>query len=124
LVAVALFLSHTASAFVGGRVAKPFFDQPVLNSPYLAPSRHHALNPDGVPLDLPPFEGRRRCGYIAPVPKARKQKLQAGGEQKALDLGGEQAAAGQTYGVQSLGQKQLTLNQRVPGSSPGAPTID
>jgi type III restriction enzyme len=36
------------------------------------------------------------------VPKARKQKLQAGGEQKALDLGGEQVAAGQTYGVAQI----------------------
>jgi len=83
-------------------VAKPFFEQPVLNSPYLAPTRHHALNPDGVPLDLPPFEGRRRCGYIAPVPKARKQKLKASGEQKALDLGGERDVTGQAYGAAQI----------------------
>lgn len=36
------------------------------------------------------------------MPKARKQKLQATGEQKTLDLGGEQAAAGQTYGVAQI----------------------
>ena len=51
-----------------------FFEQPILSSPYEPPSRHHALDPDGQPLDLPPVEGRRRSELITPVPKARKKQ--------------------------------------------------
>jgi type III restriction enzyme len=34
-------------------MSKPFYEQPVLNSPYYVPTRHHALGPDGQPLDDP-----------------------------------------------------------------------
>ena len=65
-------------------MGQSFFDQPILNSPYEAPTRHHALDKDGQPLDLPPVEGRRRSEFITPVPKPRKRKPRS--EQQALDL--------------------------------------
>ena len=81
-------------------MSKPFYEQPVLNSPYYVPTRHHALGPDGQPLDHPPFEGRRQCGYVAPVPKARKQRQRSGAStQTTLDLGAESDISGQAYGV-------------------------
>jgi type III restriction enzyme len=80
-------------------MTKPFYEQPILNSPYIVPSRHHALAEDGRPLDFPPLEGRRKCGYVTPVPKARKQRQRGGGGQPTLDLGTSSDAAGQTYGV-------------------------
>src|SRR5215213_7641739 len=55
-------------------MAPSFFDQPILNSPYEAPSRHHALDDDGQPLDLPPVDGRRRSKLITPVPKPKKTR--------------------------------------------------
>lgn len=67
----------------------------------MTPTRHHALGSDGEPLEHPPIEGRRRCGYVVPVPKARKQKKNDA--QKTLDLGVEQQdSTGQTYGVAKL----------------------
>lgn len=54
-----------------------FFERPILNSPYEVPSRHHALDADGQPLDQPPVEGRRRSELITPVPKPRKRKNKA-----------------------------------------------
>ena len=51
-----------------------FYEQPILNSPYEPPSRHHALDDDGQPLDEPPREGRRLSKLITPVPKARKKQ--------------------------------------------------
>ncbi len=51
-----------------------FFEHPILNSPYEAPSRHHALDADGQPLDLDPVEGRRESRFITPVPKPRKRR--------------------------------------------------
>ncbi len=51
-----------------------FYDQPILNSPYKPPSRHHALDDDGQPLDEPPRDGRRLSKLITPVPRARKKQ--------------------------------------------------
>lgn len=58
-------------------MTKPFYQQPILNSPYLPPSRHHALGDDGQPLAHPPIAGRRRSRYIAPVPRARRKRARA-----------------------------------------------
>jgi type III restriction enzyme len=65
---------------------KSFFEHPILNSPYTAPSRHHALDKDGQPLDLPPVDGRRRSELITPVPKPRKQQKKAGADQSSFVL--------------------------------------
>ena len=51
-----------------------FFEHPILNSPYEAPVKHHALDTDGQPMDVPPVEGRRRSELVTPVPKARKRQ--------------------------------------------------
>jgi type III restriction enzyme len=56
---------------------KPFYEQPILNSPYFAPTRHHALAEDGTPLEHPPVEGRRKSRYMVPVPKGRRQASKA-----------------------------------------------
>ncbi len=80
----------------------PFYDEPILNSPYHIPARHHALDKEGQPLERPPIEGRRRCGYVAPVPGARKRK-QAGSESQAsLNLGSARDARGQDYAVAQI----------------------
>jgi len=55
-------------------MAAPFFEQPILNSPYSPPTRHHALDGDGQPIDSPPIEGRRRSEIITPVPMPKKRK--------------------------------------------------
>jgi type III restriction enzyme len=54
--------------------ASPFFEQPILNSPYEEPSRHHPLDAEGQPLNGPPRQGRRKSELITPVPKPRKKK--------------------------------------------------
>ncbi|MGR3715308.1 MAG: BPTD_3080 family restriction endonuclease [Thermohalobaculum sp.] len=55
-------------------MSSSFFEHPILNSPYEVPTRHHALDADGQPLDQPPVAGRRRSELITPVPKARKKQ--------------------------------------------------
>jgi type III restriction enzyme len=61
-----------------------FFDQPILNSPYEVPSRHHALDDEGQPLDVPPAEGRRESKLLTPAPKPRKRRLEAAQESLAF----------------------------------------
>jgi type III restriction enzyme len=54
-------------------VSQSFFDQPILNSPYEVPTRYHALDKEGQPLELPPIEGRRPCDFLTPVPKPKRK---------------------------------------------------
>jgi len=84
-------------------MTKPFYEQPILNSPYLAPSLHHALGEDGQPLEHPPIAGRRPCGYVVPVPRARKRRQQDGADtQTSLDLEARPDATGPEYSVARL----------------------
>jgi type III restriction enzyme len=65
-------------------VAETFFEQPILNSPYEVPTRHHDLDKDGQPTDAPPIHGRRRSDLWTPVPKPRKQKKASKGKQQEI----------------------------------------
>lgn len=75
-------------------MAQTFFEQPILNSPYEPPTRHHALGSDGRPLDQPPVDGRRRSELISPVPPSKKQKKRS--KQETL-FGDDEDEAGQVY---------------------------
>lgn len=50
-----------------------FFDQPILNSPYLEPQQHWELDPEGQPTGQI-LGSRRRSDFIAPIPKPKKQR--------------------------------------------------
>ena len=80
-------------------MAPSFFDQPILNSPYEPPTRHHALDADGQPLDLPPVNGRRRSELITPVPKPRKKQTKAGQAAFVLQEAQDLSTAAQEYDV-------------------------
>ena len=54
-------------------MANPFFDRPILNSPYERPSRHWELDQSGQPTQKI-MDSRRRAEFITPVPKPKKQR--------------------------------------------------
>ena len=54
-------------------MSNPFFEQPVLNSPYDYPSRHWELDETGQPTQKI-IESRRQAEFITPIPKPRKRK--------------------------------------------------
>src|SRR5262252_1462127 len=54
-------------------MANPFFDHPILNSPYQYPTRHWELDDQGQPTQRI-VESRRRAEFITPIPKPRKRK--------------------------------------------------
>jgi type III restriction enzyme len=54
-------------------MSNPFFDQPILNSPYARPARHWELDESGQPTQRI-LETRRRAQFITPIPKPKKQK--------------------------------------------------
>ncbi|TCT20647.1 BPTD_3080 family restriction endonuclease [Thiobaca trueperi] len=59
----------------------PFFDRPILNSPYAYPVCHWELDAQGQPTQKI-IETRRRAEFITPIPKPKKQK--GAGQQKSL----------------------------------------
>ncbi|HRA82446.1 MAG TPA: DEAD/DEAH box helicase family protein [Thauera sp.] len=62
-------------------MSNPFFDTPILNSPYAQPARHWELDSSGQPTQVIK-ESRRQADFITPIPKPRKQR--GGAEQSSL----------------------------------------
>jgi type III restriction enzyme len=54
-------------------MSNPFFDHPILNSPYECPVRHWELDEDGQPTQKL-LETRRPAKFITPIPKPKKRK--------------------------------------------------
>ena len=63
-------------------MTNPFFEQPVLNSPYEYPTRHWELHENGQPTQKI-VERRRPVQFITPVPKPKKKRGTAA-EQTAI----------------------------------------
>jgi len=53
-------------------MSNPFFERPILNSPYERPSLHWELDSNGQPTQKI-SEFRRRADFITPIPKPKKQ---------------------------------------------------
>ncbi len=51
----------------------PFFEHPILNSPYECPGQHWELDDQGQPTQKI-IESRRRAEFITPIPKPKKRK--------------------------------------------------
>ncbi len=54
-------------------MSNPFFEYPILNSPYEYPQRYWELDEQGQPTQQI-IERRRRAEFITPIPKPKKQK--------------------------------------------------
>lgn len=80
-----------------------FFERPILNSPYEAPTWHHQLDSKGQPQNLPPVNKRRASEEITPVPQAKKRKAGTdSGAAPTLDFGAGTAGNQQRYDVHGL----------------------
>jgi type III restriction enzyme len=79
----------------------PFFDHPVLNSPYEYPNRHWELDRDGQPTQKI-VEARRSAEFITPVPKPKKHKGSAFEEQLVFDEGKGLSTEAQQYDPTSI----------------------
>lgn len=64
-------------------MANSFYERPILNSPYLAPTLYHQIDDNGQPTEGEPIKGRRPSKFIVPVPASRKKAAVA---QASLDL--------------------------------------
>jgi type III restriction enzyme len=81
-------------------MSNPFFDHPVLNSPYGCPQRHWELDPDGQPTQQV-LETRRRAEFITPIPKPKKRNKSAQQNEMVFDEGKDLSTAAQQYDTTS-----------------------
>ncbi|MBA2442420.1 MAG: DEAD/DEAH box helicase family protein, partial [Rubrobacter sp.] len=79
----------------------PFFEQPVLNSPYEYPARHWELDDQGQPTQRI-IESRRPAEFITPIPKPRKRKGPALEQQLVYDEGKGLSTEEQQYDPTSV----------------------
>ena len=75
----------------------PFFERPVLNSPYECPRRHWELDEEGQPTQKI-IENRRPADFITPIPKPKKRR--GSSEQQAALVFAEAARKLETGGQQ------------------------
>lgn len=82
-------------------MSNPFFDQPILNSPYEHPTRHWELDDEGQPTQKIE-ESRRPASFITPIPKPKKRKGSAKQEEMVLDEGKGLSSQEQQYDTTSI----------------------
>jgi type III restriction enzyme len=82
-------------------MSNPFFDHPILNSPYECPRRHWELDDDGQPTQRI-LETRRRAEFITPIPKPKKRGKAAQQEEMVFDEGKGLSTKEQQYDPTSI----------------------
>ena len=82
-------------------MSNPFFDHPILNSPYECPQRHWELDPDGQPTQRV-VENRRRAEFITPIPKPKKRKKAVQQPEMVFDEGKGLSTKEQQYDPTSI----------------------
>jgi type III restriction enzyme len=57
-------------------MSNPFYDHPILNSPYEYPRQHWQLDASGQPTQhiIPEL---RKAKFVTPIPRSKKQKIGA-----------------------------------------------
>lgn len=82
-------------------MSTPFFDHPILNSPYTRPPRHWELDAQGQPTQAI-VETRRRAEFITPIPKPKKRKKAGQQEEMVFDEGKGLSTKQQQYDLTSI----------------------
>ena len=82
-------------------MSNPFFDHPILNSPYECPARHWELDEDGQPTQKT-IETRRSAKFITPIPKPKKRQKSATQEGFVFDDGKGLSTKEQQYDATSI----------------------
>lgn len=82
-------------------MSNPFFERPILNSPYERPQKHWELDESGQPTQKI-IENRRRAEFITPIPKPKKRKRVAAQQEIVFDEGKGLSTKQQQYDATSI----------------------
>ena len=89
----------------------PFFDRPILNSPYERPSRHWELDESGQPTQKI-MDSRRRAEFITPVPKPKKRRKSSRNQTEIVfDEGGGLSTEQQQYHTAIINEVRQHVDQ-------------
>ena len=98
----------------------PFFERPVLNSPYVRPSRHWELDETGQPTQEI-IESRRPAEFITPIPTPKKRRGSSAEQVLVFDEAAERLEAeGQQYDLREIingVRGQVDLWRKLPDES-------
>jgi type III restriction enzyme len=83
-------------------MSNPFFERPIVNSPYEYPRQHWELDDSGQPTGTLITDKRRRAEFITPIPKPKKRKGSAKQEELILDEGRGLTTKKQAYDLTSI----------------------
>jgi type III restriction enzyme len=67
-------------------MSNPFFERPIVNSPYEHPHQHWELDEAGQPTGSL-IERRRRASFVTPIPKPKKRRTGPKQQDLGLDEG-------------------------------------
>ena len=82
-------------------MSNPFFERPIVNSPYEYPHQHWELDQDGQPTGNL-IDRRRRAEFVTPIPKPKKRKGKEKQEELVLDEGLGLTTKKQAYDLTSI----------------------
>jgi type III restriction enzyme len=82
-------------------MVNPFFERPIVNSPYEYPRQHWELDESGQPTGNL-IDRRRRAEFITPIPKPKKRKASPRQEELLLDEGRGLTTKKQAYDLTSV----------------------
>ena len=82
-------------------MSNPFFEHPILNSPYERPQQHWELDDSGQPTQKI-IANRRRAEFITPIPKPKKRKRAAAQQEIVFDEGKGLSTKQQQYDATSI----------------------
>src|SRR5947199_7453054 len=82
-------------------MANPFFERPILNSPYDCPQRHWELDAQGQPTQRI-IDNRRAAQFITPIPKPKKRKRADTQQSLVFDEGEGLSTQEQQYDANSM----------------------
>ncbi len=82
-------------------MSNPFFEHPILYSPYEYPTKHWELDDSGQPTQRI-TESRRRAEFITPIPKPRKRGGSTEQQQIVFDEGKGLSTKDQQYDPTSI----------------------
>jgi type III restriction enzyme len=81
--------------------SNPFFDHPILNSPYQCPLKHWELDGSGQPTQKI-VDRRRAADFITPIPKPKKHKAKGKQKEIVFDEGQGLSTEKQQYDVTAI----------------------
>src|SRR5438132_14362578 len=96
--------SHQKKFRLGSRptmASDPFFEHPILYSPYEYPTKHWELDESGQPTQRT-IERRRRAEFITPIPKPKKRRCSTDQQQIVFDEGKGLSTKEQQYDPTSI----------------------